>query len=230
MPRNVYLDKKPLAEARRLFLQAFDWPALAGAEAVPTVEALGRVTEECIFAAYSSPAYHSAAMDGVALPASLSYGADDERPVRLKVGEEAFFVNTGQLLPEGCDAVVMIEEVHQPAPELVELRAAAFPWQHVRRIGEDIVTAEMLFPHHHRLGAADLAACLQAGVFEVRVMARPRVAIIPTGHELLDWRRARERPPGPARSSRATRSSWPGWCGRRGGCPRSGPCSPTIRR
>ena len=197
MKRNVYLKMKPLEQARREFLAAFHWTALAGSERIPTVQALGRVTAEVVLARYSSPAYHGAAMDGIALRAADSFGADDEHPVRLKVGEQAFWVNTGHPLPPGCDAVVMVEQVHQPAEGVVELRAAAFPWQHVRRLGEDIVAQEVLFPHHHRLGAADLAALMQAGVFELTVLRRPQVAIIPTGPELLDWRQAKENPPRP---------------------------------
>jgi putative molybdopterin biosynthesis protein len=136
-------------------------------------------------------------MDGVAVQASDTYGADDENPVVLKEGEKAFFVNTGQPLPESADAVVMIEDIHQPGPGQVELRQAAFPWQHVRRVGEDIVAGELMFPSHHKLRAEDLAALLQAGIFHLKVYEKPKVAIIPTGHELLDWQEAEKKAPGP---------------------------------
>jgi len=197
MKRNVYLNMKPLAEARELFLKSFDWAALAGAEEIATWEALGRITAEPVFAAWSAPAYNGAAMDGVALRAEDTFGASEERPKKLKAGQETHFVNTGNALPEGCDAVVMIEQVHQPDPDTVELNAPAFPWQHVRKVGEDIVTNEMLLPHHHRLDAADVAALMTAGVFKLRALKRPKVAIIPTGGELVDWREVGENPPSP---------------------------------
>ncbi|MFH2125645.1 MAG: molybdopterin-binding protein, partial [Pseudomonadota bacterium] len=197
MKRNVYLDMKPLHEARKLFLDSFDWAALAGVEEVATSQALGRVTSEPVFAAWSAPAYNGSAMDGVALRAEDTFGASEERPKKLKVGEQVRFVNTGNALPLGCDAVVMIEQVHQPDPDTVELNAPAFPWQHVRKVGEDIVTNEMLLPHHHRLDAADVAALMTAGVFKLRVLKRPKVAIIPTGGELVDWREVGENPPAP---------------------------------
>ncbi|MGD8563097.1 MAG: molybdopterin biosynthesis protein, partial [Desulfarculaceae bacterium] len=197
MKRKVYLNMKPLEEARQLFLDSFAWIELAGEEMVPVAQALGRITTEPVFAVFSSPHYHAAAMDGVALKASATFGADDTRPVRLKVGKEAFFLNTGNPLPAETDAVVMIEQVHQPDPETVELRAAAFPWQHVRKVGEDIVAQEMLLPHNHRLRAADLAALLTAGVFQVKVIKKPKVAIIPTGSELVDWQEASQNPPDP---------------------------------
>ncbi len=197
MKRNKYLNMKSLPAAREEFLNSFDWIGLAGTERVDTATALGRVTAEPVFATLSSPSYQSAAMDGVAVRAELTFHATDEVPVQLAVGREAWFVNTGRPLPAATDAVVMIEQVHQPAPEQVELRAAAFPGQHVRRVGEDMVAGEMLLPHHHRLGATDLAALLAAGVFELEVLARPRITIIPTGSELIDWRDARQQSPEP---------------------------------
>jgi molybdenum cofactor synthesis domain-containing protein len=205
MKRNVYLKMKPLNEARELFLNTFDWPRLAGTEEIAASNALHRVTSEPVFAAWSSPAYNGSAMDGVALLAEDTFGASEERPKELKVGQEAHFVNTGNALPEGCNAVVMIEQVHQPDPETIELTAPAFPWQHVRKVGEDIVTHEMLLPHHHRLDAADVAALMTAGIFTLNVLKRPKVAIIPTGGELVDWREVGENPP-PAGSILETNS------------------------
>lgn len=203
MKRNVYLNMKPLDEARELFLNAFDWAALAGVEEIATSEALHRVTAQPVFAAWSAPAYNGAAMDGIALKAEDTFGASEERPKQLKASMpdgpdgQAQFINTGNALPDGCDAVVMIEQVHQPDNNSVELNAPAFPWQHVRKVGEDIVTGEMLLPHHHRLDAADVAALMTAGVFKLTVLKRPKVAIIPTGGELVDWREVGENPPQP---------------------------------
>lgn len=197
MKRNKYLNMKPLLTAREEFLGAFDWIALAGTESIDTAAALGRVSSAPVFAALSSPSYQSAAMDGIAVQAARTFRATDEEPVQLAVDREAWFVNTGGPLPDGVDAVVMIEQVHQPSPEVVELRAAAFPWQHVRRVGEDVVAGEMMLPHHHRLSATDVAALLAAGVFEVEVLTKPRVTIIPTGSELVDWTEAKQKAPEP---------------------------------
>ena len=197
MKRNTYLDMQALKTARDGFLSAFDWLALAGTETVDSAAARGRVTAKAVFARLSSPSYQGAAMDGIATQAASTFSASDERPVQLVVGEQAWFVNTGAPMPPGTDAVVMIEQVHQVAADRVELRAAAFPWQHVRRVGEDVVVGELLLPHHHRLRATDLAALLNAGVFEVEVLRRPQVAIIPTGSELVDWQQARQAPPPP---------------------------------
>lgn len=194
MERNVYLKMVSLAAAREAFFGAFDWVALVGQEQLAAAEALGRVTAAPVFSALSSPGYHGAAMDGFAVTAAHTYAASEERPLRLRLGEQAHPVNTGAPLPAGADAVIMIENVHQDGDE-IELRAAAFPWQHVRRVGEDIVAGELLLPHHHRLAAADVAALIMAGVYRLPVLRRPRVAILPTGSELVDWRDAERTPP-----------------------------------
>ncbi len=197
MKRNVYLQMRTLAEARAILEEAFSWEALGGRETVATAEALGRVTAGPVFAAYSSPSYHGAAMDGYAVRAEDTFGASEERPLALRLGEQAHPVNTGQPLPAGTDAVIMIEHVQTPDPDHVEIGAAAFPWQHVRRVGEDIVAGELVLPHHHRLGATDLAALITAGVFRIPVRAVPRVAILCTGSELVSWQEAERQPPAP---------------------------------
>ena len=197
MKREKYLNMQPLEAAREAFLRRFDWPALVGTERIPAAEALGRTTAAPVFARLCSPGYQAAAMDGVALRAEQTWTASDESPVRIPLGPEARHVNTGEPLPDGTDAVVMIEYVHWPQPEVAELRAPVFPWQHVRRLGEDVVAGELLFPHHHRLGAVDVAALLTAGVWELPVLVRPRVAVLATGSELLDWQELRDRTPAP---------------------------------
>lgn len=197
MKRNVYLKMKSLAEARATFADAFDWPSLGSTEHVATAEALGRITTEPVFARYSFPGYYGAAMDGYAVRADCTFGASEEQPLELRLGEDAQAVNTGQPLPEGTNAVIMIEHVQRLAHDRLEIVAAAFPWQHVRRVGEDIVAGELIAPHGHRLAAVDVAALLTAGVFRVAVRERPRVAIVATGSELLDWRDAEKEAPRP---------------------------------
>ena len=78
----------------------------------------------------------------------------------------------------------MREHVHHMPDGRAELRAAVPPYQHVRSIGEDISATELLLPAGHRLRPVDIAACAAAGVVELRVRRRPRVAIIPTGDEI----------------------------------------------
>ena len=184
--RNVYLEMKPLAEARALCLDRFDWSTALTAEKVAVADAVGRVLAEPVYARLSSPTYHGAAMDGIAVRARDTYGASDLEPVELAVGEGFVFVNTGELLPEGRNAVVMIEHVQVLDGKRVRIEAPAFPWQHVRKVGEDIVATEMLFPRHHRVGPYCTGALLAGGVTSVAVMRKPRVLIVPTGGEMVD--------------------------------------------
>ena len=107
-------------------------------------------------------------------------------PKSLLIGKEAFFVNTGNPIPQGMDAVIMIEDVHLLDSERVEIREAAYPWQHVRAMGEDMIATEMVFPENHKITPYDLGALLASGHREIPVRKKPRVCILPTGSELLE--------------------------------------------
>ncbi|MEA3396077.1 MAG: molybdopterin-binding protein, partial [Chloroflexota bacterium] len=185
--RNIYLQEVALDEARQRLRQALQeagrWQPLAG-EAVPLDAALGRVTAGPVWARLSSPHYHACAMDGYALRAADTTGASDAHPVRLQVGERAAPVDTGDPLPRWADAVVMVEQTQLEGEELV-LRAPLARWQNVRAVGEDIVATELLLPANHRLRPVDLGAIAGSGHATVLVRRRPRVAVIPTGDELV---------------------------------------------
>jgi len=185
--RNVYLKMKSLEEARRILQETFGGAPLPG-EPVTVPQAVGRVLAEPVFAALSSPNFHAAAMDGIAVQARQTFGASETRPRDLAVGSEAFFVNTGHVMPEGTDAVIMIEQVQEIDDQQVRIEAPAYPWQYVRKMGEDIVATELLFPRNHEITAYCVGALLSAGVFEVAVHRKPKVLIVPTGSELVDWR------------------------------------------
>ena len=187
-PRNVYLNMKPLETAREMMFERFPVPSSRVTEVVAVPEAVGRILAKPVFARFSSPNFHAAAMDGIAVLAEHTFGTSETRPRQLRLEREAFFVNTGHVLPEGTNAVIMIENVNDRGDGRVEIEAPAFPWQHVRRMGEDIVATELLFPRNHTVTPYCVGALLSGGLFEVEVLARPRVLIIPTGSELVDWR------------------------------------------
>ncbi|MBW2040229.1 MAG: molybdopterin biosynthesis protein [Deltaproteobacteria bacterium] len=195
MKRRIYLRMWTCEEALKTFLERVKPFQYGKKEVVPVKEALGRVTAEPIFARLSSPHYHSAAMDGIALQAQVTFGAAEDRPKRLKVGEEAFFVDTGEPLPPGTDAVVMIEEIQQIDAQTVEIMQAVHPWQNVRTVGEDLVASELILPQGHRLTPYDMGALLAGGVLEVAVKRRPQVVVIPTGAEVVSPEEALPRGP-----------------------------------
>ena len=185
--RDYYLSDIPLDEAIRKFDRAL---AEAGAlqhtapERIPLDRANGRVTAEPVWAERSSPHYDAAAMDGVAVRAADTVGASETSPLKLSVGEQAVWVDTGDPMPRDADAVIMVEDIQETDSETIEIYAPVTPYQHVRALGEDIAAAELVLPQSHRLRPHDLAACAAAGLTEVSVRVPPRVALIPTGSEL----------------------------------------------
>jgi len=199
MSRRIYLKMKSLKEARDIFLTHWNVAELLSAETVATVDAGGRVTAAPVFARFSSPTFHSAAMDGISVKAEQTFGARPESPMELKIGTDATWINTGQPMPGDGDAVIMVENIHQLDEETVEIQAAAYPWQNVRKVGEDIVATELLLPQNHRVNPYDIGALLAAGVLELQVYRRPQVLIIPTGNELVEAEALKDKdnvPPG----------------------------------
>lgn len=191
MARKRYLKKTPLREARELFLARID-PTKLESEILPVGQALNRITAEPVFAKISAPHYHGSAMDGICVRAEDTFGATEFNPkqLRLLTGEEApvgrfAFVDTGHALPLWANAVIMIEKIHQLDNQTLEIFESAAPWQNVRLVGEDVVATESLLPRAHRLRPYDLGALLAAGHTEVTVLVKPRVAIIPTGDEIV---------------------------------------------
>lgn len=181
---NGYLMNTPLSEAVSGYLAFLRESGMeARTETVRSTDALDRVTAEAIYAVLSAPHYVSSAMDGIALSAEKTFGATETTPVILR--ESAFVrVDTGDPLPDGCDAVVMIEDCLF-CEAGVRLIAAAAPWQHVRQIGEDIAAGDMILPSFEPIEPASVGALLAGGVTEVSVLCKPRVALIPTGDEIV---------------------------------------------
>jgi putative molybdopterin biosynthesis protein len=194
MERRRYLKRMSREAALRLWL-GHSAVAPLPAESIPTAEAAGRVTAAAVFAARSVPHFHASAMDGLAVRAADTFHASETRPVALPAG--AFEVlDTGEPIPDGFDAVVMIEEVRWLPDGAAELVEAASPWQHIRVAGEDLAATEMVLPGGVLIGPAEVAALLSCGVTAVSVHGRPRVAVIPTGDELVEAGDPRAAEPG----------------------------------
>ena len=189
--RRYYLSDIPLEEAQdRFFSALLEAGALEPmpAEPAPLANARGRITAAPIWAVASSPHYDAAAMDGIAVRAADTTGATETSPITLAAGgpePQAVWVDTGDPMPRGFDAVIMIEHLHLVGDDHVSIMAPVAPWQHVRPLGEDIVATELVLPENHCLTPADLGACAAAGLGEIPVRRRPSVAIIPTGNELV---------------------------------------------
>jgi putative molybdopterin biosynthesis protein len=208
--RQVYLEDIALDDAWHRFDRALEAAGLHAAlphpgEWVPVAQALGRVTAAPIWARLSSPHYHASAMDGYAVRAADTAGATEATPVRLSligagrpetaVARPAQPVNTGHPLPPWANAVIMVEEVQHLANE-IEIMASVAPYQHVRPLGEDMVATELVLPANHRLRPVDLGAIAGCGHARILVRRKPRVAVIPTGSELVSVQDDREPQPG----------------------------------
>ena len=180
-----FLSNTALEEARERYLACMKERGFAaGTESVPVQEAAGRITAAPVYAHICAPHYPASAMDGIALQAKRTFGATETTPVTL-AKEEFTVVDTGDPVPEDCDAVVMVEDIVQNPDGSVRLYAPAAPWQHIRQIGEDICAGEMVLSSHVRITPAAIGAMLAAGVLRVDVLKSPVVGIIPTGDEIV---------------------------------------------
>ncbi|MCK4726396.1 MAG: molybdopterin biosynthesis protein, partial [Anaerolineales bacterium] len=197
---TIYLHDIPLDKATESFsesLRAAELDGILGDEELLLDEdAVGRVLARAVWAEICSPHYHASAMDGFAVLAADTEGAMPTNPVTLLYGEQALYVDTGDVLPSEMNAVIPIENVEPlesnggvsvdiRSPNAIRIRSAAPPWQHVRPLGEDIVATQLVLPAGHTLRPVDMGAIAACGHESVRAARKPRVAIIPTGTELV---------------------------------------------
>ncbi|MBN1195366.1 MAG: molybdopterin biosynthesis protein [Methanomicrobiaceae archaeon] len=173
-----YLALTPLDEAIDVMRNAFS--CTPRVVTVPLAAAAGRITATPIFSRISVPPRHLSAMDGIAVRAGDTHDASEQHPVTLS---DAVRVNTGNVIPEGYDAVIMIEDVQVEEGRYV-IRAAVSPWQHVRPVGEDIGESEMILSSLHRIRPFDIGALAAYGIDRVDVFD-VSIGLIPTGSELV---------------------------------------------
>ena len=195
-----YLHDIPLPEAWKRFREALQdvgkWSIL-GIQEIPLDEdAIDRILAEPVWAKISSPHYDASAMDGFAVRSNDTEGADSTAPVTLTIPTQAQYIDTGDALPDWADAVIPIENVEAldeignlasqaRAPYSIRIRASVAPWSNIRPMGEDMIATQLVVPAGHRLRPVDLGAIAACGHASVRVSRRPKVAIIPTGSELI---------------------------------------------
>ncbi len=185
--RNIYLKTISIEEALEKMLQEISSRDILRQEQVPSHQALGRVTSSPVWARYSSPTFHSAAMDGVAVKAENTFTARDDNPVMLQKDRDYVDINTGDPLPDDMDSVIMVENINQEDQNTISIEQPAYPWQNIRRIGEDIVATELLLPRNHEISPYDIGVLLSGGIWEVDVYEEVKIHVIPTGDEVLDY-------------------------------------------
>lgn len=182
--RNTYIQNNDDVEAMRAYLELL--PPMGGVAEISVLEACGRVTAEAVFARFCDPVYNAAAMDGIAVVAEKTFAATEQKPLTLTEGEDFYYINTGGALKGDYDSVIMIEDVLQEGGGKVKIISPAYPWQHIRTVGESIVSGEMVLPSNHKVRPIDLGALIASGAKTIKVYQKPRVGIIPTGTELIE--------------------------------------------
>ena len=180
-----YLTNISLDQAQNEYLNKLTENGFMGqSECVPVHDACGRITAHAVYAHICAPHYAASAMDGIAVYAKDTFGATETTPVIL-TPQQYVVVDTGDPVPETCDAVIMVEDIVRNEDESVTIYAAASPWQHIRQIGEDICAGEMILASYMEITPAAIGAMIAGGVMEVEVVKKPIVGIIPTGDEIV---------------------------------------------
>lgn len=188
-----------LDEALALLLRSATPIALT--EEVSIREANGRVIGEQAISRVDVPPFDRAAMDGYAVIAEDTFGAGPYEPRTLRCVEKVYTgsvptkrlsrgecieIATGAPLPEGADAVVMVEETEKADADHVRVMTPVYPRQHVGRRAADIEAGQTLLAAGEVLNPSRIGALAATGVVEVRLYAKPRVAILSTGNEIVD--------------------------------------------
>ncbi|ENZ02037.1 molybdenum cofactor synthesis domain-containing protein [Clostridium thermobutyricum] len=180
--RNVYIENKDPKEALSLYLENLD--IKASTEEISLRNALNRISSEPIFSKISSPQNHLAAMDGICVNSSITSLASEINPLKLYENKDFIYVNTGNVIPDRFDSVIMIEDVLE-RDGFIEIISPSKPWQHIRPIGEDIVKGEMVIPSNYKIDSFALGSLAASGNFKVKVYKNPTVSILVTGSEIV---------------------------------------------
>lgn len=187
LPADLPHERVPVEEARRLLVAAV---APLPADAVPIDAAIGRVLGEDARAPHDLPRWANSAMDGFAVragepgpwPVAAQIRAGDD-PDPLAPGTAAA-IATGGVLPEGADAVIPVEQTEERDGH-VRATAPAETGAHVRRVGADVQTGDVVLRAGTRLGALAAASLAGLGLATVPCHRRPRVRVLTTGDELV---------------------------------------------
>ncbi|MCX7966037.1 MAG: molybdopterin biosynthesis protein [Syntrophorhabdaceae bacterium] len=177
-----YLETLKKEDALKVICESVS--PLEDEEIIPSTESVGRITSQAVYAKFSSPAFICSAMDGYAVDFKKTLNADVNRPVSI-TKNDAVYVNTGDPLPDGTNAVIMIEDIEETATSII-IRKAVHLWQNVRMVGEDLIESDLIVPKNHVINPFDMGMMISTGVKEVAVKRKPKLLIIPTGKELID--------------------------------------------
>ena len=193
-----FFNVQPVALALQTMLA--HWRPTPDIETLDPRAALGRTLAQDVRAPADLPAFRRSTVDGYALRAAESFGASPGLPALLRLAGElrmgeaaqqplapgsALLIHTGGMLPPDADAVIMLERTQPLGSAEIELLAPVAPGENVLQPGEDIARDSLLLGAGQTLRAQEIGGLLAAGVTQVRLRARPRVAILSSGDELV---------------------------------------------
>ncbi len=174
---------------------------IARTEVIPLAEANGRILASSVVANADVPPFDRAAMDGFAVIAEDTFGAGRQAPATLQRIEtvhtgnvptkridrgECTEIATGAPMPDGADAVVMVEETDRASEGAVQVFTPVYPRQHVGRRGADITSGQALLESGDHLTPSRLGSIAALGLAEIEVFGCPRIAVLSTGNEIID--------------------------------------------
>jgi molybdopterin molybdotransferase len=169
-------------------------------ELIDTKCSLGRVVAEPVIAPHPLPAFPRSTVDGYAVRAADTYGASDHLPCYLKLageipmGAEAnialtssycALIHTGGMLPDGADAVVMLEHTQHTHTDEIEILRSVAVGENILQVGEDVATGDEVIPAGTRIRPAEIGGLMALGLTKVAVVRKPRIGIISSGDEII---------------------------------------------
>ena len=194
-----FLSLIPPDEARELLFSKLDF-AKTEWESVDFLHAANRVNAEDIFAPHPLPNFARSSVDGYAVRAKDTYGANESMPAYLNfIGEigmgthpvlevgtgSAILIHTGGMLPAGADAIVMMEYVQRTNSGEVEVNRPVAAGENVIQVGEDVQEGELVIRKGKKIRPAEIGGLAALGITKIRVAKVIRVGIISTGDEVV---------------------------------------------
>jgi len=198
----VFFKVVPVAEAQLSLLQALGSARVKArmVEEVSLARAVGRVLARDVVAEEALPPFARSTVDGYAVQAEDTFGASESLPAYLQLAGEVvmgrpaegslregqcFGIPTGGALPEGADAVIMVEHTELPGDGTVAIMRPVAPGENLVQPGEDARAGEVVLGRGHLLRAPDIGVAAAVGYASLAVFRRPRVAVLSTGDELV---------------------------------------------
>ncbi|MEA1975382.1 MAG: molybdopterin biosynthesis protein, partial [Bacillota bacterium] len=179
-----YLNNVSVEEAKEKWYKNFE--LFTEIETIDIRDAVGRIVAKELIAINSTPHYHASAVDGIAVKSQDTQGASDINPKKLIINRDFEYVDTGDQVKDGYNAVIMIEDLNEVEDGNVEIEKSITPWANVRNIGESLVKGQLILSKFQEINSYAIGQVLETGLIKVEVFKKPLVEFIPTGTELLE--------------------------------------------